>query len=79
MHQPSMGGMQGQASDIAIQAEQIGFMKKQLAERIAFHTGKSLAQIEADSDRNRWFTAQEALEYGFIDAVIEHSAVRLGA
>jgi ATP-dependent Clp protease protease subunit len=54
-------------------------MKKQLAERIAFHTGKSLAQIETDSDRNRWFTAQEALEYGFIDAVIEHSAVRLGA
>jgi ATP-dependent Clp protease protease subunit len=79
MHQPLMGGMQGQASDIAIQAEQIGFMKKQLAERIAFHTGKSLAQIETDSDRNRWFTAQEALEYGFIDAVIEHSAVRLGA
>jgi ATP-dependent Clp protease, protease subunit len=79
MHQPLMGGMQGQASDIAIQAEQIGFMKKQLAERIAFHTGKSLEQIETDSDRNRWFTAQEALEYGFIDAVIEHSAVRLGA
>jgi ATP-dependent Clp protease protease subunit len=79
MHQPLMGGMQGQASDIAIQAEQIGFMKKQLAERIAFHTGKSLSQIETDSDRNRWFTAQEALEYGFIDAVIEHSAVRLGA
>src|SRR5665213_1357372 len=78
MHQPLMGGMQGQASDIAIQAEQIGFMKKQLAERIAFHTGKSLAQIELDSDRNRWFTAQEALEYGFIDAVIEHSAVRQG-
>jgi ATP-dependent Clp protease protease subunit len=79
MHQPLMGGMQGQASDIAIQAEQIGFMKRQLAERIAFHTGKPLEQIVADSDRNRWFTAQEALEYGFIDAVIEHSALHKGA
>ncbi|HEY5092821.1 MAG TPA: ATP-dependent Clp protease proteolytic subunit [Acidimicrobiales bacterium] len=79
MHQPLMGGMQGQASDIAIQAEQIGFMKRQLAERIAFHTGKPVEQIVADSDRNRWFTAQEALEYGFIDAVIEHSALHKGA
>jgi ATP-dependent Clp protease protease subunit len=79
MHQPLMGGMQGQASDIAIQAEQIVFMKRQLAERIAFHTGKPVEQIVADSDRNRWFTAQEALEYGFIDAVIEHSALNKGA
>ncbi len=79
MHQPLMGGMQGQASDIAIQAEQIVFMKRQLAERIAFHTGKAVEQIVADSDRNRWFTAQEALEYGFIDAVIEHSALHKGA
>ena len=79
MHQPLMGGMQGQASDIAIQSEQIVFMKRQLAERIAFHTGKPLEQIVADSDRNRWFTAQEALEYGFIDAVIEHSALHKGA
>ena len=79
MHQPLMGGMQGQASDIAIQAEQIVFMKCQLAERIAFHTGKPVEQIVADSDRNRWFTAQEALEYGFIDAVIEHSALHKGA
>jgi ATP-dependent Clp protease protease subunit len=76
MHQPSIGGMQGQASDIAIQAEQIIYMKKTLAERIAFHTGQSLDRIETDSDRDRWFTAQEALEYGFIDAVIERSALR---
>jgi ATP-dependent Clp protease protease subunit len=78
MHQPSMGGMQGQASDIAIQAEQIIYMKKTLAERISFHTGQPVERIEADSDRDRWFTAQEALEYGFIDAVIEKSAVRQG-
>jgi ATP-dependent Clp protease protease subunit len=78
MHQPSMGGMQGQASDIAIQAEQIIYMKKTLAERISFHTGQPVERIEADSDRDRWFTAQEALEYGFIDAVIEKSAIRQG-
>ncbi len=79
MHQPAMGGMQGQASDIAIQAEQIMYTKKIIAERIAFHTGQSVERIDADSDRDRWFTAQEAMEYGFIDAVIDRSAVRLGA
>ena len=78
MHQPSIGGMQGQASDIAIQAEQIIHSKKMLAERIAFHTGQPIERIEADSDRDRWFTAQEALEYGFIDAVIERSVLRQG-
>jgi ATP-dependent Clp protease protease subunit len=75
MHQPSMGGMQGQASDIAIQAEQIVYMKGMLAERIAHHTGQTVERITADSDRDRWFTAKEALEYGFIDAVIERSAL----
>ncbi len=79
MHQPSQGGMQGQASDIAIQAEQIIYMKRMLAERIAFHTGQPIERIEADSDRDRWFTANEALEYGFIDAVIDRSAVRAGS
>src|SRR5579863_3279101 len=74
MHQPSMGGMQGQASDIAIQAEQIVYMKKMLAERIAYHTGQNVDKIDADSDRDRWFTAQEAVDYGFIDAVIDRSA-----
>jgi ATP-dependent Clp protease protease subunit len=79
MHQPSQGGMQGQASDIAIQAEQIIYMKRMLAERIAFHTGQDIERIEADSDRDRWFTAHEALEYGFIDAVIDRSSVRAGS
>jgi ATP-dependent Clp protease protease subunit len=78
MHQPSMGGMQGQASDIAIQAEQIVYLKGMLAERIAFHTGQSVERITADSDRDCWFTAQEALEYGFIDAVIERSSLPSG-
>jgi len=74
MHQPS-GSMQGQASDIAIQAEQIVYLKKMMAERIAFHTGQTIERIEADSDRDRWFTAEEALEYGFIDRVIERSSL----
>jgi ATP-dependent Clp protease, protease subunit len=72
MHQPS-GQMQGQAADIAIQAEQIVYLKRMMAERIAFHTGQPVERIEADSDRDRWFTAEEAREYGFIDRVIEHS------
>ncbi|HLI74143.1 MAG TPA: ATP-dependent Clp protease proteolytic subunit [Acidimicrobiales bacterium] len=73
MHQPS-GQMQGQAADIAIQAEQIVYLKRMMAERIAFHTGQPVERIEADSDRDRWFTAEEAKDYGFIDRVIEHSS-----
>ena len=73
MHQPS-GQAQGQAADIAIQAEQIIYLKQMMAERIAFHTGQPVEKIEADSDRDRWFTAQEAKDYGFVDAVIERVA-----
>jgi ATP-dependent Clp protease protease subunit len=73
MHQPS-GGMGGTASDIAIQAEQMIYTKKMFQERVAFHTGQTLEQIEADSDRDRWFTAQEGLDYGFIDKVITGAA-----
>ena len=69
MHQP-LGGVQGQASDIAIQAEQMAYTKKLLQERIAQHTGQTVEQIEADSDRDRWFTAEEAKDYGIIDHVI---------
>jgi ATP-dependent Clp protease protease subunit len=69
MHQP-LAQMQGQAADIAIQAEQIMYLKRQLAERIAFHTGQPVERIQADSERDRWFTADEAKEYGFIDEVI---------
>ncbi len=73
MHQPS-GQMQGQAADIAIQAEQIVYLKRMMAERIAFHTGQPVERILADSDRDRWFTAEEAREYGFIDQVIDRSS-----
>ena len=71
--------MQGQATDIAIQAEQIVYLKRMMAERIAFHTGQPLERIEADSDRDRWFTAEEANDYGFIDRVIEHSTPQAAA
>jgi ATP-dependent Clp protease protease subunit len=69
MHQPS-GGVRGQAADIAIQAEQMAHTKKDLTELIAQHTGQTAAQIEADSDRDRWFTSEEAKNYGIIDQVI---------
>ncbi|MBC7464264.1 MAG: ATP-dependent Clp protease proteolytic subunit [Actinobacteria bacterium] len=69
MHQPS-SGIGGTATDIRIQAEQIGFTKKKMAELIAFHTGQTLETITADSDRDRWFTADEAKVYGFVDHVV---------
>jgi ATP-dependent Clp protease protease subunit len=69
MHQPS-GGLRGQASDIAIQAEQMLYIKRLMAERIAHHTGQTVEQVDADSDRDRWFTAEQARDYGIIDSVI---------
>ncbi len=69
MHQPS-GGIGGSASDIAIQAEQMLYTKNKMAERIAFHTGQSVEQINKDSDRDRWFSAEEAKDYGFVDHVV---------
>ena len=77
MHQPS-GGVGGTASDIRINANLILQMKQELAEINAQRTGKSVEQIREDSERDHWFTAQEALEYGFIDHVIEW-ARNLGA
>jgi ATP-dependent Clp protease protease subunit len=72
MHQPS-GGIGGTASDIRIQAEQMLYIKKTLAERISFHTGQPVQQIETDSDRDRWFTAEEARDYGFVDQVVRNA------
>ncbi|HLI40815.1 MAG TPA: ATP-dependent Clp protease proteolytic subunit [Streptosporangiaceae bacterium] len=75
MHQPS-GGIGGTASDIRIQAEQMLYLKRTLFERNAYHTGQTVEQIEKDSDRDRWFTAEEARDYGFVDHVIR-SAVEV--
>ena len=69
MHQPS-SGMGGSASDIKIQAQQSLHIKKVLLELIAQHTGQTVEQIEADADRDRWFTAEQAKDYGLVDQVV---------
>jgi ATP-dependent Clp protease protease subunit len=73
MHQPS-GGIGGTASDIRIQAEQMLFVKNQMAELIAKHTGQSVAQIKEDSDRDKWYSSAEAKTYGFIDHVVTRAS-----
>ena len=73
MHQP-LGGVGGTASEVKIHAQQLLATKRELAQLIAEQTGKSIEQIEADSDRDRWFTAPEALEYGFIDHVYTNAS-----
>jgi ATP-dependent Clp protease, protease subunit len=73
MHQLS-GGIGGTAADIAIQAESMIHVKSVMNERIAFHTGHTPEEIERDSDRDRWFTAEEAKAYGIVDHVIGRAA-----
>lgn len=69
IHQP-MGGAEGQASDMEITCREIQKLKKELYEIIAKHSGQDYDRVYADSDRDHWFTAQEALEYGMIDEVL---------
>ncbi|MGA0065227.1 MAG: ATP-dependent Clp protease proteolytic subunit [Ilumatobacteraceae bacterium] len=69
MHQP-LAGLRGQASDIAIQAEQLAYTKRRMAELISFHSGKPIEEIQRDSERDRWFTAEDAKQYGLVDKVI---------
>jgi ATP-dependent Clp protease protease subunit len=73
MHQPS-AGVGGTESDISIQAELFKRHKREMAELIAEHTGQTVERIVADFDRDRWFSAQEALEYGFVDHVISSAS-----
>ena len=77
LHQP-LGGFGGTASDIQTQAELIMSMKRQWASITASQTGKTVEQVMADGDRDRWFTAQEALEYGFIDQIQEFASRSTG-
>jgi ATP-dependent Clp protease protease subunit len=77
LHQPH-GGFGGTSSDIQTQAALILDMKKRLAEITAAQTGKSVEQVNADGDRDRWFSAQEALEYGFVDHIRESAADVIG-
>ncbi|WP_130866808.1 ATP-dependent Clp protease proteolytic subunit [Acidipropionibacterium timonense] len=76
MHQP-LGGVGGTATEISINAKFLKDTKREMAEIIAEHTGQPVEKITADSDRDHWFTAQEALEYGFIDHVYT-SAAQMG-
>ncbi|WP_457652435.1 ATP-dependent Clp endopeptidase proteolytic subunit ClpP [Rhodocaloribacter sp.] len=70
IHQPWMGGVQGQASDIEIHAREILKMKRRLYEILAAHTGQDVEKIEADADRDYWMGSEEAKEYGLIDNVL---------
>jgi len=69
MHQP-LAGLRGQAADIAIQAEQLAYTKRRMAELTSFHSGKKVEEVQRDSERDRWFTAEQAQEYGLVDKVI---------
>ncbi len=71
IHQPS-GGAQGTASDIEIQAREILYLRGQMNELMAKHTGRSVEQIERDVDRDRFMSAEEAKEYGIIDTIVQH-------
>jgi ATP-dependent Clp protease protease subunit len=72
IHQP-MGGVEGQASDIEIQAREIMKLKKELFEIIALHSGNTVEKVEKDSDRDHWMTSQEAKEYGMIDEILQRN------
>ena len=69
MHQP-LAGLRGQASDIAIQVEQSRFIKLRMAELIAHHSGRTIEDVQKDSERDHWFSAAEAKDYGLVDKVI---------
>ena len=73
VYQPS-GGIGGTASDIKIQAEQMMYTKTKMAELIAVHTGQSYETIKEDSDRDRWFNAEDAKAYGFVDHVVTRAS-----
>ncbi|HEV2663645.1 MAG TPA: ATP-dependent Clp endopeptidase proteolytic subunit ClpP [Blastocatellia bacterium] len=72
IHQPHAGGISGQASDIKIAAEEILRLRERINEILAYHTGRSVEQIEKDVDRDRIMSAMQAKEYGLIDQVIKH-------
>jgi len=72
IHQP-LGGVQGQASDIEIEAQEIIRIKKELSQIIGDHAGKTLEEIIRDSDRNNWMSADEAKNYGLVDNVISRA------
>lgn len=74
MHQPS-GGMGGTAADIRIQAEQMLLVRKEMAKLLSERTGQTIERIEADFDRDRWFTAEQAKDYGIVDKILTTAPV----
>jgi ATP-dependent Clp protease protease subunit len=79
IHQPWAGGIQGQATDIAIQAEEILKTRNRLNELISMDTGRSLEDIARDTDRDKFFSAEEAKEYGIIDSVTTKQIAKIPA
>lgn len=75
IHQPHVGNLGGQASDIEIHANEILRQRAQANEILASHSGKDVAQIQADTDRDRWLTAPQALEYGLVDTILTAGSV----
>ncbi len=78
IHQPVITGqLQGQASDIEIHAREVIRMKQQMLDILAMHTGQSREQIELDTDRDRWMTAEEAVGYGLVDRVLDRRSITM--
>lgn len=74
IHQPSQSGGGGSASDIEIQAKEILYLRQKLNGLMAKHTGQPIEQIEKDTDRDRWMSAEEAKSYGLVDNIVAHRA-----
>lgn len=74
IHQP-LGGFQGQASDIEIHAREILYLKSRLNEIMAYHTEQPVSEIEKDTDRDNFMSAEESVKYGLVDAVLRHRDV----
>jgi ATP-dependent Clp protease protease subunit len=71
LHQPHIGGLEGQATDIEIHAREILRVKEEMHQILAFHTGNAVEKVKADTERDFWMTADEARSYGVIDTVLE--------
>lgn len=78
IHQPHMGGLEGQASDIAIHAAEIVRQREQANQVLASHTGRDIEQVRVDTDRDRWMTADQAVEYGLVDRILSPAAIPPG-
>ena len=78
LHQPHIGGLEGQATDIEIHAREIIRVKEEMNQMLASHTGQSIEKIRNDTDRDFWMTAKEAKEYGGVDQVLEARDLKAG-